>query len=246
MSKYVIAIESGDIRQYLGEDAEIRRFNSKTVDYLQSAAINLGFPKKLKLDFIIVGFEQARLICDPAHRTLQQLKTGAALKAVIGFNGDDVERVYKEINQRYPDRMDREEYKKYKAEIIEAMAKIMCPLSKYEKPARPGNPGLRVGDFLEVHRFHRCTNPARITKITAAGYQYEILSPVIRPSRDGSGIENFKDAQHSGNDWDGSISIPYLGNEHLFHVAKKVRVNFGSHSDEPVLAPEYSNYWYTD
>jgi hypothetical protein len=243
MAEYVIAIEGGsDLSTYLGDDSDYGYFNAKTEDLFRSAAVSLGFPKKLHLRFYSLSFKQAQRVCNPHHATLAQLETGIAIKPLIGFNEDDRDRVRRKINSRYPRRMNKDQFKQYKAEMIDALANIMCPLVKYEKP---GNPGLKVGDLIEHHNLRDCY-PAVVTKITARGYQYQVMVPQHHVGSEGEGIEVYKGATHTGNHWDGLTRIPYRGNEHLFVTGRIKRCQFDRYTRRANPNVEYTYRWWTD
>jgi hypothetical protein len=128
--------------------------------------------------------------------------------------------------------MTQDEYKQYLKDLEAAVEDSVVKIAEDIKTPRPRtsypNPGIKVGDWV-THRDGRTTYPARVVQVTDKSYTYEVYegkcddilglysleSMFTEEEREQRGISI------RGDTLDGSIFIPYKGNEDMFSTRSK-------------------------
>lgn len=201
----------------------VSRLNSGFSEVLRSLALKQGIKKTqqgAQLQFYSVDQEQFEQLTVPAMTSVIALQHDLVFHPLMAIKVADLDLALLTLNSKYPSRMDRATYTKYCNERDQLLSPLLIKLNEDSETVRDRyyNPGYQVGDLISSG-----TTFARIDKITEAGYSYQVYQPLFRIDR-GRQVEQAKQfvkARAWGDAFDGSITIPYKGNEKWFALAPK-------------------------
>lgn len=258
MSMYYVATRASFKEMESAVGTRVSRLNQKMATTLRKAAMSLGIRQNTRdggrLEFYQVDQSGFTMLTDSGHKMFAVLKGAVNVRPLAWLDRDAMISAINAVNAKYGHRMDNPTHRKYLAELKATTEALLTKLEDdvvAEKP-KHSNPGFAVGDMITHSAGYRETYPAVITKITEAGYQYQVYVPRTRLYRSSTVAQDvliFKDATGSGNDWDGEITIPYQANKIWFELAPKKHNR--RWSTKPYCGPgqtdaDYHAYWYMD
>jgi len=263
MANYYIATRANHTDMASATGQRVGRLNQKMAATLRKAAMGLGIKQNTRdggrLEFYSVDQSGFDMLSDPKNKMFAVLKGATNVRPLAYLDSDKLGTTINEVNARYSRRMDRATFAKYERDLEQATGSLLTKMEddvRAEKP-KSQNPGFKVGDMI-THSDWRTTYPAVITKITAAGYQYQIYIPYINTYRckdvkdwvKGALDSGLKKVEGWGDDWDGNVKIPFAANKSWFKlVAKKYNRRWstmGTYTKPGQTDVNFSASWHTD
>lgn len=237
--------------------SSVAKLNNRMSETIRSVAMKQGVKKTQdgkKLEFYLVNEEQFAKLTSPATATLVALKHGKDWLPLIAVDKALMSDAIQKVNAKYGSRMPRSEFAKYTAELQTAVESAVVKLAEDKKIAREkfyNDQGIKVGDFIRAGGGYRDTCFAVVTKVTEHSYSYRVYEPCFNAyglkTRKSSEELAFRKIVITGDDYDGSIKVPFKNNADLFSLNPKAktarfsRYKITVYSDDEV---EFSSYWY--
>lgn len=251
---YYIATRASHNEMVQAVGKRVGRLNQKMAASLRRAAMGLGIKQKTKeggrLEFYSVSNEDYARLTDPEEKFLATLEGAGSVRPLASLVEEDMTTAIRAVNAKYPRSMPRDVFRKYEAELEQAVAGLLTKLEedvKVVKPTKPKNTnvhGVKVGDLIEVHGRYSYGRGdfVRITKVSDSSFWWEKFGP----GTDGfwanakSAKTTFKNVVVKRDDGYGGTEffIPYAGNEHLFNT-----VRYASHSKDAGKIITGMNRW---
>lgn len=222
------------MRALLGTD-RLRRLNGRATATLSKCANLLGIKQKQKgvgLTFWAVETQKELERLTDEKWALMNALTGNAQHPLITCKRDDLNKVYKEVNARYPARMSSTEHDAYQAELVQALVKICTKINEDVKVEREvksydnGEPWEgKVGDLIRIG-WGRCATYGIVTRVSekTVWYAEALLDGEMV-------ISNFEYAKfrfdgvietHRGDYGDMGFKIPYDMNRARFQPGQRI------------------------
>jgi hypothetical protein len=258
MSEFYIATRANHKDMESATGQRVGRLNQKMATTLRRGAMKLGIKQSTRdggrLEFYSVDQSGFDMLCDPKNKMFAVLKGAVNVRPLAYLKQKDMVSAINAVNVRYTTRMDRATFAKYNRELEAATDSLLTKLDEDVKVANPksANPGFKVGDIITHHDW-RSSLPAVITKITAAGYQYQVYvlrNSVPRTRGVDTWAAQFNGGSGWGDDWDGGVKIPFQANRDAFWLLTKTitrRWSTMSRMEQPGQTDMiYSTYWHTD
>lgn len=259
MSEFYIATRANHKDMESATGQRVGRLNQKMAATLRRGAMKLGIKQSTRdggrLEFYSVDQSGFDMLCDPKNKMFAVLKGSPNVRPLAYLKQKDMVSAINAVNAKYNSRMDRATFAKYNKELETATDSLLTKLEDDVKKQKPKhtNPGFRVGDWITHHEW-RSSLPAQITRITDAGYQYRVYVPRTRvPRMKGIAdwVKQFVGGEGWGDDWDGSVKIPFQANRDFFvevdGKAVSRRWSTMSRFEKPGQTDVvYSTSWYTD
>jgi hypothetical protein len=258
MSEFYIATRANHKDMASATGQRVGKLNQKMATTLRRGAQKLGIKQNTRdggrLEFYSVDQSGFDMLCDPKNKLFAVLKGAVNVRPLAYLKQKDMVSAINTVNARYTTRMDRATFAKYNRELEEATDSLLTKLEDDIKVTKlkSANPGFKVGDMITHHDW-RNSMPAVITKITEAGYQYQvyILNNNV-PRRPGVGewAKQFVGGSGWGDQWDGEVNIPFKANREAFYLnTKKITRRWSTMSrlQQPGQTDMvFSSRWYTD
>jgi hypothetical protein len=260
MAEFYIASrnDAGTIAKVAG--GRVGKLNNRMADTLRSVAMKQGIKKTQlgkKLEFYSVNKEQLDRMLDPATPFMLKLADGVDFRPLLTVDGEKMTLGLQTVNTQYGNRMDSATHRKYLADLFKAVELSVFKVNEDVKPEKRKNtnPGYKVGDFIGHGEGHnsRESFPAVITKITEAGYQYQVYRPMFGvdekdPKTWAAEYISLKGATGWGDFWTGEVKVPFLVNKPMFRLDPKVHTRRWTKWCTKVLAvpedkEEYTYFW---
>jgi hypothetical protein len=258
MAEYYIASRNdwGTITKVAG--GRVSKLNNRMAETLRSVAMKQGIKKTQlgkKLEFYSVDKEQLDRLVDPTTPFMLKLTDGTDFRPLLTVDGAKMTLGLQTVNNQYGGRMDSATHRKYLNDLFKAVEDSVFKVNedvKIEKKAY-SNPGYKVGDMICHNEGYNSYEsfPAVITKITDAGYQYQIYRPMFNtphtsPKEWCKDHSIIKDAKGQGDQWCGSITVPFLANKTLFLLDNKKFNKRWTRRDQKVWTYPEDTITYTD
>lgn len=261
MAEFYIGSRNGwdTIQKVAG--GRVPKLNQKMAETLRKVAMKQGIKKSQKgqkLEFYSVNKEQLDRMLDPATAFMLKLGEGADFRPLVTVDGDKMTLAVRKVNSQpeYGRGMDYETHQKYLADLLKAVEDSVYKVNEDVKTEKKkhGNPGYQVGDMISHSEGYNLREffPAVITKITEAGYQYQVYRPMFGTDRNnpkewGENYPGIKGAKGWGDHWTGEINVPFLANKKFFFLHTKKFNKRWNGNDHVWTTPEdkvtYTNYW---
>jgi hypothetical protein len=238
----------------------VSKLNTRMSETIRSAALKQGIKKTQdgkKLEFYLVSEEQLQKLTNPATATLAALKHGADWHPLIAVDKDIMVAAISQVNAKYGNRMPRDVFAKYNAELLAGVESAVVKLAEDKKVARAkyyNSEGLAEGDIIRDTSEWRQGRFALVTKVSEHSYSYKVYEPLFTAY----GLSLMLSAEQltqrgitleGADQQDGKIQVPFKGNEDLFKLSTKTKTKrFSRYSITVQTAEqaEYNSYWYAN
>ena len=229
MSMYYVATRASFKEMESAVGTRVSRLNQKMAITLRKAAMSLGIKQNTRdggrLEFYQVDQSGFTMLTDSGHKMFAVLKGAVNVRPLAWLDRDAMISAINTVNVKYGHRMDNPTHRKYLAELKATTEALLTKLEDDVVAQKPKhtNPGFAVGDMITHSGGYRETYPAVITKITEAGYQYQVYVPRDKIYRHHGAHQatQYVDSKGWGNEWDGDITIPYQANKDRFELLLK-------------------------
>ncbi len=263
MSKFYIAsrVSHDDMTKILGRPSS--RLNQKMSATLRSVAMKQGIAKTSsgrRLEFYSVDKAALDTLTAPTAASMNALKFDIDWRPLLIVDAEKMSAGIAKVNTKYPRSMTRDLHKQYLNDLESAVEDSVVKIAEDIKSQRKSypNPGIKVGDWVtHSDGTGRTTYPARVVRVTDKTFSYEVyafkpIGPFVRG--DVNSLFTDDERQQRGikytgtADYDGSITVPYKGNEEFFCRLGKVKnkrfSNIGGPDPEDQVS--YHHYWVWD
>jgi hypothetical protein len=240
-------------------ESSVAKLNPRMSETIRSAAMKQGIKKtqdRKKLEFYLVSEEQFKKLTSPATATLVALKHGKDWHPLIAVDKDIMTDAIQKVNAKYGNRMPRDVFAKYNAELQTAVESAVVKLAEDKKLSRPkhyNNQNIKVGDIIREGGGWRTTCFSVVTKVTEHSYSYKVYEPVFNAyglflNKSSEELARRGILIQGANSQDGDIKVPFKGNEDLFQLSQKAKTKRFTRYEITVYNDdaEYNHYWYCD
>lgn len=258
MSNYYIATRATFSEMESAVGSRVGRLNQSMATTLRQAAMSLDIKQKTKdggrLEFYSVDQAGYDMLTDTKNKIIAVLKNSPNVRPLAWLNRDELGQTIDSINAKYGRRMDYATHCKYLAELKQATGALLHKLEddvKAERTKYTNDTGLRVGDMIpgrftwkDAMASGANTNVysnsdtgdhsiAVITKITDAGYQYQVYVPRYHHS------VYARLAGKNMNSYMGSCEISIQDNPEYFVLSKTKTARWSRHNPKPLAKGDY-------
>lgn len=216
-------IEHSEIDKLMG--ISISRMNEKLSKNLRSSVMNKGIKKT----------EQGKkLLFYSVDESIYQQLESSGIDILVKVDGDELSKRLREVNSRYPRRMDYTTSKKYKKELEKEFENSVEVVGKDKNirnnPSKVvGKNPYKVGDWIYPKGWSLNDSPVRISRVSEKSiwYQFPYLlgddgNPVQHITNYYYAKSRFENVQgwESNQEWD--WTVPFKGNEDKFFFGQEV------------------------
>ena len=175
---YYIATRASHSEMVQAVGHRVGRLNQKMAATLRKAAMGLGIKQKTKeggrLEFYSVSDSDYARLTDPEEKFMASLEGAGNVRPLACLVEEEMSKAIDAVNAKYSRRMPRDVFRKYEAELEQAVAGLLTKLEEDVKPVRPKKPkntnvhGVKVGDLIEIHERYSYGRGmlVRVTKVS--------------------------------------------------------------------------------